>query len=614
MLDSNNKKIIDNLCDILVGKFPVPQDQVDQITVALTYKFMCEMDAESVALGGKKSFFLNEWEKYSWDKLFDSRTTGNDRKNIYSYVIENLQQNENLPPLFRQIFSNPPNPLNDQVTLNDFLKTIELFSYKNSETLGNSYEYLLSKTGAQGTLGQFRTPRHIIDLMVSLIEPKSNDLILDPSCGTAGFLVSAFKFILQNESDLGVEDTIKLGENLNGYDIEPKMIRISLLNLFLQGFKTPKIFEYDALTSDDRWNDYFDIILANPPFFSPKGGIRPHKRFSINSKKSEVLFIDLILRHLTPRGKAAIIVPEGIIFQISGPYVKLRQSIIENGLVSVISLPKGVFNPYSPVKTSILLFDKNIAPSKEEVLFLKVENDGFSLDKQRNKIPGSDLDLAATKYKEFINNKEIDETNCIKKKDLYAQKRTSFDTNRYLPNYENSLYPVMELGEIITLLDSKRKPIKEADRIPGPYPYYGATGKIDSVDDYIFDEKLVLLGEDGADWNEGAEKTFIINGKTWVNNHAHVMKPNREIILDEYLVYILNSADLNQYITGVTVPKLTQENFKSIEIPVPSIPEQKKILDKLEPVEKEIKALSKSINKHKSEVVLEVKKIWEGKE
>ena len=117
-----------------------------------------------------------------------------------------------------------------------------------------------------------------------------------------------------------------------------------------------------------------------------------------------------------------------------------------------------------------------------------------------------------------------------------------------------------------------------------------------------------------SDWNEGAEKTFIINGKTWVNNHAHVMKPNREIILDEYLVYILNSADLNQYITGVTVPKLIQENFKSIEIPVPSITEQKKILDKLEPVEKEIKALSKSINKHKSEVVLEVKKIWEGKE
>lgn len=614
MLDSNNKKIIDDLCDILVGKFPVPQDQVDQITVALTFKFMCEMDAESVALGGKKSFFLNEWEEYSWDKLFDSRTTGNERKNIYSYVIENLQQNRNLPPLFRQIFSNPPNPLQDQVTLNEFLKTIDLLSYKNSETLGNSYEYLLSKTGAQGTLGQFRTPKHIIDFMVSLMEPKSNDLILDPSCGTAGFLISAFKFILQNASNLGVENRIKLGENLNGYDIEPKMVRISLLNLFLQGFKTPKIFEYDALTSDDRWNDHFDIILANPPFFTPKGGIKPHKRFSINSKKSEVLFIDLILEHLTPKGKAAIIVPEGIIFQISGPYVKLRQKIIENGLVSVISLPKGVFNPYSPVKTSILLFDKNIAPSKEEVLFLKVENDGFSLTKQRNKIPGSDIDAVATTYKDFINNKEIDETNYIKKKDLYAQKRVSFDTNRYLPKYENSLYPVMELGDVVTLLDSKRKPIKEADRIPGPYPYYGATGKIDSVDDYIFDEKLVLLGEDGADWNEGAEKTFIINGKTWVNNHAHVMKPNREIILDEYLVYILNAADLNQYITGVTVPKLIQENFKSIAIPVPFIPEQKKILDKLEPVENEIKALSKSINKYKSEVVIEVKKIWEGKE
>ena len=179
MLVSIHKKYIDDLCDILVAKFPIPQDQVDQITIALAYKFMNDMDKESVSLGGKESFFIGDWAKYSWDNLFDSKTTGNERQEIYKYVVENLEVNPNLPPLFRDIFSNPPNPFNDVKKLFEFLKIIDCFSYENSETLGNSYEYLLSKTGAQGKLGQFRTPRHIIDFIVEIINPKSTERILE---------------------------------------------------------------------------------------------------------------------------------------------------------------------------------------------------------------------------------------------------------------------------------------------------------------------------------------------------------------------------------------------------------------------------------------------------
>ena len=142
------------------------------------------------------------------------------------------------------------------------------------------------------------------------------------------------------------------------------MVRLSLVNLYLHGFTDPHIYEYDTLTSQDRWNEYADVILANPPFMSPKGGIKPHNRFSVQSKRSEVLFVDYMAEHLTPSGRAGIIVPEGIIFQSQTAYKQLRKMLVEDYLVAVVSLPAGVFNPYSGVKTSILILDKSLARTR----------------------------------------------------------------------------------------------------------------------------------------------------------------------------------------------------------------------------------------------------------
>ena len=155
---------------------------------------------------------------------------------------------------------------------------------------------MLSVLGSQGDAGQFRTPRHIIDFMVAIMQPKKEESICDPACGTAGFLISSYKHILndntrKNKGDLLTpDDRKKLINNFTGYDISAEMVRLSLVNLYLHGFTTPKIFEYDTLTSEDRWGDYFDIILANPPFMTPKGGIRPHKKFGVQANKAEVLF------------------------------------------------------------------------------------------------------------------------------------------------------------------------------------------------------------------------------------------------------------------------------------------------------------------------------------
>src|SRR5487761_1031014 len=157
-------------------------------------------------------------------------------------------------------------------------------------------------------------------------------------------------------------------------------------------FRTPPhIIEYDTLTSQDRWNECADVILANPPFMSPKGGIKPHNRFSVQSKRSEVLFVDYMAEHLTPQGRAGIIVPEGIIFQSQGAYTQLRKLLVEQYLVAVVSLPAGVFQPYSGVKTSILILDKSLAKQSDSIAFFKVDNDGFGLGAQRRAFNKNDL-------------------------------------------------------------------------------------------------------------------------------------------------------------------------------------------------------------------------------
>jgi type I restriction enzyme M protein len=155
------------------------------------------------------------------------------------------------------------------------------------------------------------------------------------------------------------------------------MVRLSLVNLYLHGFTDPHIVEYDTLTSEERWNETADVILANPPFMSPKGGIKPHKRFSVQATRSEVLFVDYMAEHLSPTGRAAIVVPEGIIFQSGTAYKKLREMLVKTSLIAVVSLPAGVFNPYSGVKTSILILDKRRAKTCDSVLFVKVQNDGY---------------------------------------------------------------------------------------------------------------------------------------------------------------------------------------------------------------------------------------------
>lgn len=398
MLTFDVKRKINTLRDILVGKVPDPKAQVEQITIALIYKFMDDMDIEGLEFGGTRQFFTGEYEKYAWTEIMKPENSGQQRAFLYAEGIEKMATNPNLPQLFRDIFRGAYIPYRDPDILNMFLKEVSDFSYDNSEDLGNAFEYLLSIMGSQGDAGQFRTPRHIIDMMVEIIDPKKNETILDPACGTAGFLISAYRHILAQNKDedgkstLTTDDRKRLTENFAGYDISPDMVRLSRVNMYLHHFTKPKISEYDTLTSEEKWDDCYDVILANPPFMTPKGGIMPHSRYRVKAKRSEVLFVDYIAEHLNPNGRAAIIVPEGIVFQSSNAYKELRKYLVNNDLLyAVISLPAGVFNPYSGVKTSILLIDRLFSKFKDEILFVKLDNDGFDLGAQRREIKENDI-------------------------------------------------------------------------------------------------------------------------------------------------------------------------------------------------------------------------------
>ncbi len=283
MLDAETKRRIDACRDILVGKVPDPKSQVEQITIALIYKFMDDMDAEAEELGGRRTFFAGECARYGWAKLMAPGLGGFDVLALYSEAIAKMPENPGVPELFRDIFKNAYLPYRDPETLKSFLKEINTFSYDHSERLGDAFEYLLSVLGSQGDAGQFRTPRHIIDFMVEVMNPQKHESVLDPACGTAGFLISAWKHILKNNSNLrsvdegysqissktarhepfgSAQDRLverlpgnlltpderaRLAANIRGYDISPDMVRLSLVNRELV-----RRFEAKIKTTVDR--------------------------------------------------------------------------------------------------------------------------------------------------------------------------------------------------------------------------------------------------------------------------------------------------------------------------------------------------------------------------
>ncbi|HMZ95412.1 MAG TPA: N-6 DNA methylase, partial [Chitinophagales bacterium] len=401
----------------------------------------------------------------------------------------------------------------------------------------------------------------------------------------------------------------------------------------------PQIHEYDTLSSEDRWQETFDVILANPPFMTPKGGIRPHKKFGVQANKAEVLFTDYIAEHLNSKGRAGVIVPEGILFHPSNAFKQLRKLLIEDSLLAIISLPAGVFNPYSGVKTSILVLDKSLAKSSNDVLFIKIENDGYDLGSQRKKIELNDLPSALTTlndFKAFIT--ESKSTDClinencsiISKSKILSNSSIILTMDRYKENKNtnSSQYPMVKIGDIC-----------EIQRGGSPRP----------IDDYITN------AEDGINWikigdvsenakyvlntkekikKEGLKKTRLVYAGDFILSNSmsfgrpYIVKitgaihdgwlllrmKNSEIIDQDYLYEILRS-DLikEQYeklATGGVVRNLNSNLVSSVEIPLPPIAVQREIVSRIVEMQNDIETLQESIEDKKKEIKESISEVW----
>ena len=639
MLDAETKRRIDTARDLLVGKVPDPKSQVEQITIALIYKFMDDIDAQSEELGGERSFFAGEFARYGWSNLMDPRLGGHETLDLYAEAIVRMPQNPGIPSLFRDIFNNAFLPYRDPETLREFLRVIDEFTYDNSERLGDAFEYLLSVLDSQGDAGQFRTPRHIIDFIVAVVDPKKEDAILDPACGTAGFLISSYKHILaatagdDGRSALTPDDLEKLADNFTGYDISPDMVRLSLVNLYLHEFADPHIHEYDTLTSQDRWNEYADVILANPPFMSPKGGIRPHNRFSVKAKRSEVLFVDYMAEHLKPNGRAGIIVPEGIIFQSQTAYKQLRKMLVEEYLVAVVSLPSGVFQPYSGVKTSVLILDRELAKRADSIGFFKVENDGFDLGAQRRPIDRNDLPRVRDEIGEYMLRLRVGEPVddfqaefglVVKKERVAEDGEYNLSGERYRENdVRVSRHPLVYIKEVAAVESGFGFPIAYQGNVDGGVPFLkvsdmnlsGNEVEITSWNNSISEQVLkelkarafpagtVIFPKIGAAIATN-KKRILTRNCAYDNNVMGVVSDNRKL-LPKFLYAYLLQFDISRWASDAQPPSIRKTVVQNHQIPLPPMEVQQEIVAEIEGYQKVIDGARAVVDNYRPHIVVD---------
>lgn len=385
------------------------------------------------------------------------------------------------PEVMFELFTRPQRHLND-ITIFDFMKTlgkdggafteyikgatfmiptpklldrvvqqIDKLPLDNRDTKGDLYEYMLGKIAEAGTNGQFRTPRHIIRMMVEMTQPKQDDVICDPSCGTAGFLVAASQFIHEKHEDWFMDQNFREHYNknmFNGIEIDPSMMRISAMNLQLHGMENPTLIGNSALSESNAISSKYSLILANPPF---KGALDYDEVESsllnvTKTKKTELLFLALILRMLKLGGRAAVIVPDGVLFGSSGAHKNIRKELVENQqLQAVISMPSGVFKPYAGVSTAILFFTKTNSGGTDNVWFYDMKADGFSLDDKRNALISEDT------LEKFMHSDDLSEEELAKEHDRFNIPQIINHWNYLNSDYWGKMHT--ESGELLHVND-----------------------------------------------------------------------------------------------------------------------------------------------------------------
>ncbi|WP_428077596.1 type I restriction-modification system subunit M [Candidatus Avelusimicrobium faecicola] len=419
MITGELKNKIDRLWEMFwTGGITNPLDVIEQITYLM---FIRDLDAlddtrrkESQMLrvpftsifGDKNEFFKwSVFRDFAPEKMYKTvqegvfpfiKTLHGDKNSAYSRYMSDALFKIPTPQLLEKIIT----------ALDDIMSNP---TYKEKDMRGDVYEYLLSKLATSGTNGQFRTPRHIIRMMVELLDINPDDTICDPACGTAGFLVGAGEYLKEKYfNDIFYNKEKKAHYNngmFHGYDMDRTMLRIGAMNMMTHGIENPDIAYKDSLSDQNSLSNTFTKILANPPF---KGSldydiVSADLLKVTKTKKTELLFLALFLRMLRTSGRCAAIVPDGVLFGASNAHKSIRKEIIENNrLEAVISMPSGVFKPYAGVSTAVVIFTKTGHGGTDKVWFYDMQADGFSLDDKRDPVQENDIPDIITRFKNLL--------------------------------------------------------------------------------------------------------------------------------------------------------------------------------------------------------------------
>ncbi len=471
MITGELKNKIDSLWDVFAaGGLTNPLDVIEQITYLM---FIHDLDASDNAKASSYAMIDKEYTSIFADEILigERKVDGQQLKwsvfrDLPAQQMYALMQEQVFPFIKNlhgekdstyskymddAIFKLPTPLLLSKVV--DSLDEVyrNMAQLKDSDIRGDVYEYLLSKISTAGRNGQFRTPRHIIRMMVELMDPSATDTICDPACGTSGFLVESCAYLKENKRDEVLFNRGQrqhfMNEMFNGFDMDRTMLRIGAMNMMLHGVENPSIEYRDSLSDQNKDQDKYSLILANPPF---KGSldadiVSPDLLKICKTKKTELLFLVLMLRMLKVGGRCAVIVPDGVLFGSSKAHKDLRREIIENHrLEAVISMPSGVFKPYAGVSTGILIFTKTNHGGTDNVWFYDMQADGFSLDDKRAVTTANDIPdiLERFKNREGETGRERTEQSFMVAKDEIVENVYDLSINKYKKTiYVPEVYP-----------------------------------------------------------------------------------------------------------------------------------------------------------------------------
>ena len=385
------------------GGITNPLDVIEQFTYLLFIKQLDEVETtkenEANFLGvDYESMFPGECQKYRWSKFKNLGSAEEMYELVLNGVfpfIKNLHQDGD--SAYARYMGDAIFKIPTAAMLSKIVDGTDKLELGDEDSKGDLYEYLLSKVATAGTNGQFRTPRHIIKMMVELVKPAPDDTIIDPAMGSAGFQIEAQSYLRENHPELFLhQESLEHFNNtmFYGNDMDRTMLRIGAMNMLLHGVENPNISYRDSLSEQNTDDEKYSLVLANPPF---KGSL-DYEAVSADllkvtkTKKTELLFLALFLRILKKGGRAAVIVPDGVLFGSSKAHKQIRKEIIENNkLDAVISMPSGVFKPYAGVSTAILIFTKTGSSDTDKVWFYDMKADGLSLDDKRQEIADNDI-------------------------------------------------------------------------------------------------------------------------------------------------------------------------------------------------------------------------------